>query len=232
MPDEYSDADWATDKYSPLPPPLSTRSDKSSKPSGRLDESKFRHAFAEPSGRRTTTLLAICLAVVVLAGAVTGVFIYRSGSEQSPRINAENAAVAKEAVVGAAEDRPAIEAEEAAEEMRVAAEIAKAAQDARVAHEEKKEEARVAAQAGKAGEDQDSDAAIVSSALAAAEAADQVRPKLPNDSEESGISQTSDRLERGAMGTPHYCIDRHCEFEFPVDGPAENAPREADRPPH
>ena len=42
-------------------------------------------------------------------------------------------------------------------------------------------------------------------------------------SAEATVSVASD--SRGdAMGTLHHCIERHSEFEFPVDGHAENAP--------
>ena len=191
--DEYGDANWATDKDSQSPPPLSAINDNGSKALGGAEDSKNREDPGEQSGKRgkrkqqrgnppadvtaptglSKMLLAICLTVVVAAVGTASFFIYRSDSEQSPRIAAE-----------------------AAEETRVAAEIAKAAEEARVADEEKKEAARVAAEADKGAEDQDSDAAIVSSARAAAEAADQARPRPTTASGESGESATSDRLKR------------------------------------
>ena len=112
-------------------------------------------------------------------------------------VNSSEADETSRAVAEAAEAAlVTAEAAEAAEETRVAAEIAKAAEEARVAEEEKKEEARVAAEAGKAAEDPVSDAAIVSSARAAAEAAEQASPRPTTASGESGKSATTDRLER------------------------------------
>ena len=113
-------------------------------------------------GGLSRILLAICLTVAVAAVGAASFFIYRSDSEQSPRIAAEDAPVAEETVRSAEEDRAAVDAEEAArvaansseteEKSRDAAEAAEAALVAAEAAEAA-EETRVAAEIAKAAEE-------------------------------------------------------------------------------